>query len=415
MSSLAIALTCNHYPPEFYGGTERVVQALARTLKAAGERVIVIAGSDQLLAADGDGYERSEDGEVPVYRLRRRPDETYDLDLARPRLLAQLEAILLHEEIDVLHVHHWSHLSDHQVRHAAGIGIPSVVTLHDMWTTCPRFFRAPPSSDTRCPVGAEREPCVSCIHPDLPIPKDILARRFVDRDASLNAELEAARAITVPSQFSRSAVQAFLSSSTTDRVRVVPHGLLDEHDGEFGPLGLPLRVGTFGNLNEEKGVLLLIEAMAGMRAELHLYGRADVAFREAADACAAQHGVRPHWHGGYDPVDRHPAADLDLAVFPSLCHETYGLVVDEALDRGTPVVVSEAGALPERVVAGGGLSVPMGAAAELAETIRGLVEDRDAYHLLRASIPTSFPTIAAAAEDYRILYRQARAQAEVQP
>jgi glycosyltransferase involved in cell wall biosynthesis len=197
-------------------------------------------------------------------------------------------------------------------------------------------------------------------------------------------------------------------------IEVLPHGLLDvEAPAARGPLGLPFRVGTFGNLHREKGVMVLCEAMAGIRAELHLFGGAADAFRDEVAARADDLGVRVTWHGPYRPTDPHPALQLDLAVFPSLCRETYGLVVDEALHHGVPVIVSHIGALPERVAGGGGFAVPPGDVDALAQGIRGVVEERDAYHLLRSMIPASFPTIVDAAAAYRHLYSKAWAATRV--
>ena len=120
------------------------------------------------------------------------------------------------------------------------------------------------------------------------------------------------------------------------------------------------------------------------------------------------------WHGPYVADDPHPASQMDLAVFPSLCRETYGLVVDEALHHGTPVIVSDAGALPERLAGGGGIAVPTGSVEMLSNAIRGVVEDRDAYHLMRSMVPTEFRTVEVAAERYRHLYSLAWAAARTQ-
>jgi glycosyltransferase involved in cell wall biosynthesis len=404
--ALRIALTCNNYPPEFRGGTERVVEALARGLIEAGDDVVVICGSDQV--HDGaDPAEELVDG-VPVIRLRLQPDESYGVTVTRPRITAQILEILRARSVDVLHVHHWSHLSDDQVVAARDqAGISSVVSLHDLWTTCARFFRLPPEGVT-CPSDANRAACVSCVNLDLNQDPAEIAADFEKRDNAIAGELAAASAVVVPSEGCAASCSAHLRTRAGQELRIVPHGLLDSAPApDRDPMGLPLRVGSFGNLNREKGVLILIDAMAGVRAELHLFGAVEEAFRREADARAADRGVRLHWHGSYDAAGPHPARQLDLAVFPSLCLETYGLVVDEALHHGTPVVVSEIGALPERVLRGGGLSVPPGDVAKLAETIRGLVEERETYHLLRASIPTTFPTIADAVLTYRHLYAKA--------
>jgi glycosyltransferase involved in cell wall biosynthesis len=51
--------------------------------------------------------------------------------------------------------------------------------------------------------------------------------------------------------------------------------------------------------------------------------------------------------GWVDPAEFF--ADVDVAVFPSVRSESFGLVVAEAMAAGCPVVVSDAGALPEVV------------------------------------------------------------------
>ena len=99
---------------------------------------------------------------------------------------------------------------------------------------------------------------------------------------------------------------------------------------------------------------------------------------------------------------------LQLAVFPSKCQETYGLVVDEALAHGVPVLVSDQGALAERAGTGGVLVTSL---ALLAIALRTLVADRAALERLRASIPAELPTIALAAARYRAIYDRVVAEA----
>ena len=100
-----------------------------------------------------------------------------------------------------------------------------------------------------------------------------------------------------------------------------------------------------------------------------------------------------------------PGRALDVAVFPSLCEETYGLVVEEALARGVPVVVSDLGALSERI-GGGGLVTRAGDVEALREALRSLTAEQGLARL-RAGIPTEFGTIEDAARRYVELYRAA--------
>jgi glycosyltransferase involved in cell wall biosynthesis len=410
---LTIAMTGNNYPPEFSGGTERVMQALAREISIAGDRVLVICGSEE--PHRGQDVLREEVAGITVLRLPRLPDEIYGLNLGRPRLLELMRGILIEEGVDILHVNHWSHLSDGQVRMGKELGLGVVVTLHDMWTSCARFFRLPPD-DIQCPEDAGREECVRCANVEYQETAEWVETRLRTRDLDLGAELRSADAILAPSE---DCAQACLEhrdwADQPPEIEILPHGLLDTSPpAARGPLGLPMRVGTFGNLNREKGVMVLIEAMAGTRAELHLFGGSDPEFEAEARLRAEQLDLRMTWHGPYQDSDLHPALRMDLAVFPSLCRETYGLVVDEALHHGAPVIVSDIGALQERVAGGGGLAVPAGNVEMLSNAIRGVVEERDAYHLMRSMVPTEFRTVTETAGRYRHIYSLAWASTRTQ-
>ena len=91
-------------------------------------------------------------------------------------------------------------------------------------------------------------------------------------------------------------------------------------------------------------------------------------------------------------------------MFPSKCQETYGLVVEESLAHGVPVVVSDQGALVERAATGGVVvtSLPL-----LGQVLHDLVEDRDRLARLRASVPRQLPTLADASARYREIYATA--------
>jgi glycosyltransferase involved in cell wall biosynthesis len=405
---LRIALICSNFPPEFQGGTERVALALARSLQDLGEEVVVLSGSDQ--PHRGEDVEREDGLGVPVMRLRRKPDEGYGLEINRPRLLALEESLLVQHEIDVVHLHHWATLSFHTLRMARRRELATVATLHDMWTTCPRFFRKPPDGIT-CPEGEDRESCGPCVKLDFDTePLWKLRLGVAMRDHDVRGELLAAHRVTAPSRSFAAAV--------ADRVpwehgiEIVPHGLLEPVAREVAQeeaARQPFRVGTFGNLVRDKGVAVLVEAMAGVAgAELHLFGPfLDAAFeREIADL-AARHDVTLTCHGRYDAAGPHPARELDLAVFPSLCEESYGLVVDEAMARGVPVVVSDLGALAERCAGGGGVVTPAGDVRALRAAVREIVASTERYVALKRRLPREFSTIGDAAKRYVELYRSA--------
>ncbi|MFK7793552.1 MAG: glycosyltransferase family 4 protein [Devosiaceae bacterium] len=58
-------------------------------------------------------------------------------------------------------------------------------------------------------------------------------------------------------------------------------------------------------------------------------------------------------------------------------YEGYGIVFDEALAHGLPIVTCRTGAVPDTVPANAGLLVPPGEAEPFADALRGLIVDKD--------------------------------------
>lgn len=136
------------------------------------------------------------------------------------------------------------------------------------------------------------------------------------------------------------------------------------------------RIGFLGRLTRGKGVDVLARAMrtvieARLGARLVLAGEnrfgspEDDAAIRAALAPIEANVERLGWVGREEFF-----SSIDLAVFPSVWPESFGLVVAEAMALGVPFVVSDAGALVEVA----GIEHPWvaraGDAASLARTIR---------------------------------------------
>ena len=65
---------------------------------------------------------------------------------------------------------------------------------------------------------------------------------------------------------------------------------------------------------------------------------------------------------------------VDVAVFPSVWDESFGLVAAEAMEAGCPVIVSDAGGLPEVVGPDHPWVVPRGDAAALADVLADAID-----------------------------------------
>lgn len=148
--------------------------------------------------------------------------------------------------------------------------------------------------------------------------------------------------------------------------------------------GKPFLLGFLGRLSSDKGVPILCDAMAELqrrqpgRYRLLLAGESR--FVAPADAERVTRAVDAL--GGL--VDRSGWVNrdeffraVDLAVFPSVWAESFGLVVVEAMSAGVPFVVSDAGALSE--VAGDGWVAQAGNAVHLADVIERAAQNPDRY------------------------------------
>lgn len=396
-------VVANH-PPEACGGTEQVVVALSAELRARGVEVAVVSGSDVPLGAR-DVFDEAHDG-VPVTRIPRTMGERDQHGFVRPRLLELLRQRLVAFAPDLVHVHSFTHFGVGIGELCALQAVPMVVTCHDLWVTCARYFRLPVPGVT-CPSGTDRTPCVPCVNTFLQEYEHLVVQGLAERDRLLRAEFARAAAVTTPSATAASFVRDCLPYAQP--IEVIPHGLLravPAGDRALPPQpGERLRVGTFGGLVRAKGLVELLDAVAGLPIELHLAGRLhEPDLRDLVEA-RQRAGLTVVWRDAYGPADRHPARDLHLAVFPSKCQETYGLVVDEALAHGVPTVVSDQGALAERAHTPGVVVTPL---PRLASVLRELVGSPSRLAALRAAIPASLPTIATSAARHLELYRRLR-------
>lgn len=118
----------------------------------------------------------------------------------------------------------------------------------------------------------------------------------------------------------------------------------------------PLRVGFLGRLTRDKGVHVLARAMQHVIAqsdrEVRLVLAGENRFGDPEDDREIQAALEP-LAGAVDQLGWVPREEffdqVDLAVFPSVAEESFGLVAAEAMAAGIPFILSDAGALPEVV------------------------------------------------------------------
>jgi len=384
---MRILHVCHLFSAELEGGVQSYVSGLLEHQRAAGHQVSVLTGA---LSFDGPASVDTDDyGGVPVTTILRSPGERWSADLGSPRIGSIIDEALAAFRPDICHVHHWQGLTNDVVRRAVSHGARVVVTLHDLFTTCPLFFRIRVDTES-CPSELPLGECAKCLLGGLggvgPVELEAL---LVRRHEQLQQELEAASAVTTMSVYMRERLRA-VPYFRRDDIDVLPIGVM--HDGIESvepPAPQPgrLRIAHWAGVAPRKGIHVLLAALGGSAHaaafEVHIHGRADNV-EYVRELRGLQGDVDVRWRGTFVEAGalREVASTCDLAVFPSL-EEPYGLAQDEAMLLGMPVVVAAQGAPPERV-GERGIVVPADDPEALRRVLERLLTSPEELERLRA-------------------------------
>ncbi|HHI79898.1 MAG TPA: glycosyltransferase [Planctomycetes bacterium] len=412
--SLRILHVVHGFPPESRGGTEAYVDALCRAQQALGQEPWLLHGSFEPRARVC--LEERKDLPFPAFRLHRADTYSDFWDRAHcPRSSALIARFLEERKPDFVHVHQGIRLSDNIVELAEGMDIPAALSIHDLSPSCPACFRLRPD-DTHCEREVSMDSCGDCVptrgHES---PEEIALGIGVFRD-NARAQLRMARAVIVATQATASLVLRGLGLAREDcALRLLPLA----HERRFGggaaeprAQGGPLRLGFWGLITRRKGVDYLLQALGllhqgGEEApsiQLELFGGIDTEELKAELEDLAE-GLPVRFHGRYE-YPQLQKAGLDLAVFPSTCFETYGLVLDEAFELGIPAVVTDVGAFRERIGSGGFL-VPPADPRALADLLRDLADNPSRVQEARKNLPQPGPLPEEHAGRILDIYREA--------
>ena len=360
------------FPPESAGGTETYVRDLARAQRARGHRVLVGSGSELARASVTE-----EPGDPPVARL---PSFTSQDMLGRDEGAdRQLEALLDLERPDLVHLHHWHKVSVRAVAICGARGLPVVVSLHDLWTSCPLFFRLKDPAEP-CAGDTSRAECARCVGRFRGETAEVLEHGFGERESLVRSELTGASAVLCVSASQREVLREvpWLADLEFSVLPLPPPASPPARDRSWPEAPERLRIATWGGLDPGKGLATLVEALEtsahAERFQLQHHGR--VLDEELAQRMRARAQRSTLELNGTFRQDELPALtrSAELAAFPSLYLETHGFVVDEALLLDLPVLVSDRGAPKERVGARGRVLPALSVEAWRTELERLLLE-----------------------------------------
>lgn len=298
---------------------------------------------------------------------------------------------------DVVHFHHYINFGIDYLTLARRV-LPRtriIFTLYDFTPICSADghlrYRTGRVGGMQC-QSASAKNCHLCV-PEYP------PEHYTLREVWIKSHLASVNMLTVPSRFMISLYKSW--GLDESKIAYVTNGL-NAHGGPISGAASPgrNRFGFFGRLIDDKGVVPLFLAVQRLKTkgfvdfivEINDTNRhlASPIARTVVEQHLAHEEERPPaqrnvvFNGSYrrDQL-RTRMAQIDWVVVPSLWKEAFCVVISEAWAYGRPVIVSDIGALTERVTDGkDGLLFPPGQADALANLMHRACTEKGLWEQL---------------------------------
>jgi glycosyltransferase involved in cell wall biosynthesis len=308
----------------------------------------------------------------------------------------QFEDLLRALKPTVVHVHHYMHTGIGVLRALKRIdpSIRLVLTLHEFLAICQNKGQMVKNGSLRLCYESSLEACRECFpdrsREDFWLRKQYMLGHFANVDQ-----------FVAPSAFLR---QRYVDWGVpAERIVVIENGHADATPLEPRALraeGTRNRFAFFGQVNEFKGIDVLLQAFAGMSRrerrrlvlEIHAANleHQEDKFREKIERLRAplmEEGLL-RWAGPYGPAELgQRMARIDWVLVPSIWWENSPMVIQEAFVYGRPVICSGIGGMAEKVRDGvDGLHADAGNPVDWADTLLRAAETPGLWEKLRAGI-----------------------------
>ncbi len=425
---LKVLLISLFHPELVRGGAQQICYELFQALQERDDlHVTLLASVDQSTPALYKSGARITgfDGRKDEFLFLSRDYDHLWHKLTNPLLAETFAEFLTLVQPDVVHFHHFL---------TYGIDILSltrrvlpncriVFTFHEFLAICDAHGHMLRTTDGSLCRHASAVRCHQCF-PDRP------PEHFFMRHLWMQQHLSMVDVFTTPSRF----MIDHFADWGIDRRRIVhvPNGQRDYGKDHQVVTDVPRRrrnrFGFFGQLVDNKGGWLLLRAVELLRADGFTEFTVDINGGNTQYASEARRAelrtfqtaeeARPvdeqivFFNGAYHTDELpHLMARVDWCIVPSVWWETFGLVISEAWMFRRPVIVSDVGAMAERVRHGvDGLHFPIGDARALAETIRRACTETGLWDRLSAGIEPPLSRNAMA-QRFVDIYRGAGAEA----
>ncbi len=325
-------------------------------------------------------------------------------DFSRPEYRAAFREALDRSRPELVHVRHvFKHTLD-APKMAADRSIAVVMSIHDHYTICPTIHLIDNNGrycSGQCTPGHGTCPTLTKAGRLPPLKHAFVYQWREEMDAALRC----VDAFVTTSPHARDVHRRALPAMRSVPFELIEHGRDLEQASNLATRPSPggrVRILIPGNFDHHKGAAL-IKAMR----ELDVSGRLELHFLGEVAARWQSLGIM---HGTYDRdsyLDRVAEIRPSFIGIFSIVAETYNHALTEAWGAGVPVLVTDIGALGERVRAhGGGFLVPVDDPAAALQAVFAAADDpaRYAEQTRRATLH-DIPNVAQMTERYASLYR----------
>lgn len=291
--------------------------------------------------------------------------------------------LLIKYNIDVVHYHHLLDNIPSLPLISKTLGLRNILSIHDYYYICDSFNLLNYKNEY-CDV---RNRCIeSC---------DICASKRVNyvngsigkRRAFFERVLNSFDVILANSETTKSYYQSIFKS--LDRLEVVPIPIPVKNKSLSYPKKLDkFKIAILGNFSPNKGsesFLELFKHMHDEKVEFHVLGNIDLAYINIINS---MHLKNVHVHEGYGVSGLQDLLqDMNVSLHLSTWPETFSITLSEAWDNCLIPIVSNIGALSERVTDGvNGFIVPVNDCGAVIHVIRRLISDHELYNSVLANI-----------------------------
>ncbi|MEP6901089.1 MAG: glycosyltransferase family 4 protein [Actinomycetota bacterium] len=342
--SLKFCLVTTFYPPYNFGGDGIFVHRLANALARRGHSVDVFHCEDAFLTlnkqqptADFPNHPN-----VKVHRLKSGKGFLSPLltqQTGVPFFKSELKNALETNDYDVIHYHNISLIGITALSYGKAV---KLYTTHEHWLICPMHVL----------WKFDREVCTkkSCLSCQLAGKRPPQLWRLT---GLLKSMLKYVDCFIAPSRFT---LRKHLEDGLEIPIKHLPHFLpLPKETGNSAAKKTSERPYFLfaGRLEQIKGVQNIIPVFQNQD-QYDLLIAGDGEYRTALETQAAN-SARIKFLGRVDENSLQSLYESAVAVIvPSICYETFGIIVIEAFANRTPVIVNNLGALPETIEDSGG-------------------------------------------------------------